>query len=206
MNGAPESGRGMRIAAGGSVLAALLASACCWLPLLLLVFGVSALGVSAAFEKVRPLFLIVAALLLVVGFHLTYFRKEKCAPGSACDVPNRKLRRLNRIMLWTAAVMVALFAFFPNYVGILLGGGDAGASAAAGIDPAQEIHLAIDGMTCAACAVQIEKTLRAVPGVNAADVHYDDGSARVVVDAVSPPSRSQLAAAVEEAGYSLREP
>ncbi len=45
------------LAVGASVFSAILASACCWLPLLLVAFGTSAAGASAAFERVRPFFL-----------------------------------------------------------------------------------------------------------------------------------------------------
>ena len=41
----------------GSVASALAASACCWLPLVLVAFGASTAGLSAAFERVRPWFL-----------------------------------------------------------------------------------------------------------------------------------------------------
>lgn len=69
--------------AGGSVLAAAAASACCWVPLLFLAFGASAAGVSAAFERLRPLFLGVAGVSLAVGFYMSYFRKTRCE-GEAC--------------------------------------------------------------------------------------------------------------------------
>ena len=67
------------------------------------------------------------------------------------------------------------------------------AAGAAGVD------LAIEGMTCAACAVRVEKVLNRIPGVTAsvnfatekARVSYDPGSADV----------ARLAAAVRKAGY-----
>ena len=64
------------VTVGGSVLAALIASACCWLPLLLVTFGVSAAGVSAQFESVRPYFLALTAVLLGAGFYFSYFRRR----------------------------------------------------------------------------------------------------------------------------------
>ena len=60
--------RSQRFTLGGSVVAAVLSSACCWLPLLLLAFGASAAGVSAFFERWRPAFLVVAIGLLGAGF------------------------------------------------------------------------------------------------------------------------------------------
>ncbi len=202
MNAKSESSRAASLAVGGSVLAAIVASACCWLPLLLLVFGVSAAGVSATFEKARPLFLGVTAVLLAAGFYLSYFRKEKCAPGTACEMPNAKLRRLNRTMLWVATVAVVGFALFPNYIGLLLGGGDTVAIAEEGIG--SEVILAIEGMTCEGCAVHIKKALLEVDGVKAANVSYGEKAAHVIVDTANPPTRDALGAAVEKAGYALR--
>ncbi|MEK7732216.1 MAG: mercuric transporter MerT family protein [Planctomycetota bacterium] len=100
-------------AVGASVASALVASACCWLPLLLVTLGLSAAGVASAFEKVRPYFLGVCAVPLGLGFYLVYFRKETCAPGTACATPNRRLTPFNQAMLWVAALLVTVFALFP---------------------------------------------------------------------------------------------
>lgn len=108
--------------AGGALTAAVLSSACCWLPLALIGVGVSAAGVGGFFEAYRIHFLVVTALLLGTGFYFVYVRKPKCASCEACAVPNPKLQRFNKIMLWTATVFVLGFAAFPNYVGYVLGG------------------------------------------------------------------------------------
>lgn len=194
-----NDGRPALWAATGSVGSAVVASACCWLPLLLLAFGVSAAGASAAFEKVRPFFLVVAAALLGVGFYLTYFRKEACAPGSECALPNPKLRRFNRAMLWTATVVVVAVALFPNYVGFLLG--SSGQAVAVENGSTQSMALNIQGMTCEACATHIQKELAQVAGVKQASVRYADGKALVTFDPSSPPSQNALLEAVEKAGY-----
>jgi P-type Cu+ transporter len=64
---------------------------------------------------------------------------------------------------------------------------------------AQKLELPIEGMTCAACAVRIEKKLNKLEGVEAA-VNYATERASVEFDAqtVAP---EQLVAAVESAGY-----
>lgn len=182
-------------AATGATLSAILSSACCWLPLLLLAFGASATGLSAAFDAYRPPLLFVTALLLASGFYLVYFRKPACGPGGTCSVPNPKLTRLNKGMLWLATILVAAFAFFPNYVGALVGA----RQSASGDGTA--IHLDVQGMTCEACALHIENELRSVPGVLAAEVSYDEHRATVTVDRTSPPGEAELLQAIERAGY-----
>jgi Cu2+-exporting ATPase len=63
-----------------------------------------------------------------------------------------------------------------------------------------ETRLVIEGMRCAACAINIEKTLKAVPGVLSADVNATSGRARLVWSAdVTKPS--DWMRAVSKAGY-----
>ena len=65
-----------------------------------------------------------------------------------------------------------------------------------------EIDLALEGMTCAACAARIEKTLNRVPGARAA-VNFATESAHVRYDCAQA-GRDALIAAVERAGYHAR--
>jgi copper chaperone CopZ len=61
----------------------------------------------------------------------------------------------------------------------------------------QEVGLSIEGMTCAACAVRIEKKLNKLDEVRAT-VNYATASARVTAPAAMPVA--ELIAAVERAG------
>ncbi|MGZ8961995.1 MAG: heavy metal translocating P-type ATPase, partial [Methylophilaceae bacterium] len=63
-----------------------------------------------------------------------------------------------------------------------------------------ESRLVIEGMHCAACALHVEKALKAVPGVMSADVNATSGRARLVwsADAAKP---SDWMRAVSKAGY-----
>lgn len=196
----PRSARAGILAAGASVVSAILASACCWLPLLLVAFGASAAGASAAFERARPFFLVLAPIFLGLGFYTAYFRKEACAPGGSCAAPNRRLKRFNRAMLWVASVVVLAVALFPSYVGLLLQRGKSPAGAAEG-GPTQTVTLQIAGMACEACVVHVESELAAVPGVHRATVMYAEARALVTFDATRPPDLASLIAAVGKAGY-----
>lgn len=190
-------------AASASVASALVASACCWLPLLLVTLGLSAVGVASAFEKVRPYFLGLCAVLLGLGFYLVYFRKETCAPGTACATPNRRFTPFNQAMLWVAVFLVTVFALFPKWAGVALS-----------FAPSQQADLAspglstmslrIEGMTCESCALTAQRAILAVPGVRDAKVLYTEREARITLDRASPASSEVLIAAVQKAGYKAK--
>ncbi len=64
--------------------------------------------------------------------------------------------------------------------------------------------LQITGMSCAACAGRVERALRKVEGVSAADVHLATETARIEFQPATP--IEQLLDAVEKAGYGARLP
>jgi mercuric ion transport protein len=98
-----------------AIAAAAVASACCLGPVVLSLVGAGALGAAATrLEPLRPLFLGVAAVLLGSGFYAAYrpaapacTRDGGCAPSS---------RRTARVVVWLAAILVALLVTFPYYV------------------------------------------------------------------------------------------
>jgi P-type Cu+ transporter len=65
-----------------------------------------------------------------------------------------------------------------------------------------EVELAVQGMTCGACAAKIQKELNEIPGIEAA-VNYATESAMVAFDGASV-SEATLIKAIEHAGYSAR--
>lgn len=188
-------------AIGGSVGSAALASACCWGPLVLLAVGASAAGVSTAFARTRPLFLVLAAVFLSTGFYLNYFSKRRAVACSTCAAPRPKLRRFNRAMLWVSTVVVLSVALFPNWFPLLLNRGATAATAPQSLVDAPTVELRIDGMTCEGCAAFIEHTLVKLPGVRSASVVYADRRARVALDPDSGLSNADLIRAVEKLGY-----
>src|SRR5437660_12500446 len=65
------------------------------------------------------------------------------------------------------------------------------------------LELPISGMSCAACAARIEKQLRGVPGVHAANVNFATNRATVEYDPAACDAGA-LAETVERAGYGVR--
>lgn len=59
----------------------------------------------------------------------------------------------------------------------------------------------VQGMTCEHCVKAVTEEVSAIPGVSAVDV--DLASGRVTVTADADPAPEAVAAAVDEAGYTL---
>src|SRR5258708_37198305 len=121
--------------AAGSVVAAIVASFCCILPIVFALTGFSILGASALFDAWRPYLLGLTFGLLGLGFFFSYWpRKQQCAPGSVCAMP--ATNRSSRLMLWLSTAAVILFAVFPFYSGpvaeLLLSGASSAAAAQSG--------------------------------------------------------------------------
>jgi len=190
-----------RAAVTSSLLAAILSSACCWLPLGALLFGASAAGVGSFFEAWRPWFLGVSAFFLAISFYFLYLRQEKCTPGSACATSSRKTQAWSKGMFWMSVVLIGAFAFFPNYIGSFLSGNGQGSLVAAPAT-ATEYRLDIEGMTCEACASTIHNALIEQPGVFAAEVQLENKKA--VVKARPDVKVGTLLKAIEGVGYSGR--
>ncbi len=188
-----------RLATGGALVAAMLASACCWLPLLFIGAGASVVGVAGFFEAYRFYFLGTTGLLLGAGFYYVYLRKPKCAPGEACEVPDPRLQRVNKTVLWIATVAVIGLASFPNYVSYLVGG--AGNDVAAVESTLDSRTYAVAGMTCEGCASSVGTAIETVPGVASARVSYPEKIARVFFQPGSVVEDSLVLGAIESVGY-----
>ena len=59
----------------------------------------------------------------------------------------------------------------------------------------------VQGMTCAHCVKAVTEEVSEIPGVTAVDVELESG--RVTVTAAADPTPEAMAAAVDEAGYTL---
>lgn len=109
--GAADHGTGRIVLAVGG-LSALLASACCLGPLLLLAVGVSGvwIGHLAALERYRPTFIGAAFVALYVAYRRIY-RPEACAPDALCAVPS--VRQSYKVLFWIVAALLGIALAFP---------------------------------------------------------------------------------------------
>ena len=102
-------------ALGAGVVTAIFSTACCFGPLLLITLGVS--GATAARMEVlapfQPFF--AGATILFVGwaFHRLYIYPRRCAPGTACEIPQGL--SVQRKLFWFVVMLIAAMALFPAF-------------------------------------------------------------------------------------------
>ena len=108
-------------AATGGILGALVATACCILPLVLFSLGVGGVWVGrlASLAPYQPYFIGFAAASIGYGFWQVYHRpRPACAEGAACARPLP--RRLVETALWTATVLVLAAIIYPFVIPYIL--------------------------------------------------------------------------------------
>ena len=174
----------------GGIAAALAASACCLVPAILAIVGVSGAGVASTLAPLRPYFLVATAIALGAGFWFAY-RPSRAVDDCGCGTP--KSRRWSRAGLWLSTVLIIGIAGYPLVF-------DATASEPGTARGVAETKLHVTGMDCKGCTKTLAKRLARVPGVATVDVDYDHALAVITHDGKRD-LNSELITAVEDAGY-----
>ena len=104
-----------KAALAGGLLAAIVASACCLGPLLLVMIGVSGAWISnlTMLEPYRPAVLGVTLVFMGLAWRRIYRAPAavECDPGTLCALP--QTNRAYRAMFWAVAALVLLALGFP---------------------------------------------------------------------------------------------
>lgn len=109
--GTPESGGRGALITGG--IAALLASACCLGPLLLVAVGVSGawIGNLILLEPYRPIFIGIALAAMLFAYHRIFAPMESCQPQKLCARP--QTRRGYKILFGIVVALIVVALAFP---------------------------------------------------------------------------------------------
>ena len=199
--------RGETISKFGTVVSAIVASACCWLPLMLLGLGVSGAGIASTLEAWRPIFITLTFGFLASAFYFTY-RPQTPASNKSCEAddccaPGRSsrfnMRTLNKLMLWVVTLFAIAFLFFPSYVGSIFG-----TESSQVTSEMEQVVFNIEGMTCGGCSTTVAKAIQQVSGVIAVDVSYKNRQATVGAERGQTISVSEIKLQLKKAGYSAR--
>ena len=106
-----DNGSAGVLAAGG--IAAILASACCLGPLVLVSLGLGGawIGNLTALEPFRPVFVGAALVALFFAYRRIFRPAAECKPGEVCARPQAK--RAYTVMFGVVAILVAVALAFP---------------------------------------------------------------------------------------------
>ncbi len=76
----------------GGLIAALLSTVCCIVPLILLLLGIGGSWVAnlTALEPYKPYFIGGAIVLLVFAYWQIFLQKQACEEGKICAIPENK--------------------------------------------------------------------------------------------------------------------
>lgn len=119
-----RQGRIAKAGVGAALVSAFTASLCCIGPIAAATLGLTSLGALARFEALRPWFTALTLVFLLIAFFLSYRRRPgaECAPGSLCEAHGETpVRRVNRIVLWIAAILAVVVLTFPSWSAWVLG-------------------------------------------------------------------------------------
>jgi copper chaperone CopZ len=198
-----------KLTAIGAVLAAVVASSCCWGPLLLAGLGAGSVGFAAGLAPYRPYFIAVTLVFLAGAWYLVLRKRSVPASASACCAAQTNHRsagnaeRRNKILLGSVTAFALAMLAFPKIQSVLATSRSQPTPSAVNAGPTQGVLVSIKGMTCEACQGHVEEALLKVPGVVSARASYQHQSAEI---AVRPGSLSEVAIrrAISRVGYQVR--
>lgn len=97
--------------AGG--LAAILASACCLGPLVLVTVGFSGAWIAnlTVLEPYRPIFIGAAMVALFFAWRRIFRPVQACKPGEVCALP--QVQTTYKLIFWVVAALAAVALAFP---------------------------------------------------------------------------------------------
>ena len=195
--------RGARWGLAAAIGAAVAASACCTVPLLLVSLGVGGawVGSLTAFEPYRPFFVALAVGALGYVAWREWRAAQLAAQGVDCDCEEDAVRpQTRRAILGVGAFAAVLLLASPWLVRAASGPPASNVLATDAPLATARVVLAVEGMSCASCDVTVERALLAVEGVDGAEVSFEPPRAVVSFD----PTRATVAdlmAATAAAGY-----
>lgn len=180
-------------ASKAGVVSALLASACCIGPLLLIAIG---LGSGAAFVGRYHWFFLIGGLAVLTWAWAKYLREK-----TVCDCEHTEMqgRRGAMFTLLIATVVVLGFAGL-NISRYVFASPPPSKTEQPPVTGATRAVFPVEGMTCATCEIAIRRALTKVPGVKAARVSVTSKSAEVDYDPQQTAPEA-LVAAINSTGY-----
>lgn len=177
----------------GGFLSAVAASLCCIGPLAAMAAGATTFAAAGWFERWRPVFLGVTAVLLVGAWVLVIRARRTACADATCSAP----RAGTWAMLAVSSLLVGAVAAFPRLAAMAV---IQPSPSVASVAEGSLLRMRIPSMDCAACAVGIQAALKQVPGVKSAVVHYAKKDAEIVFDPAQV-SAASIIAKIDATGF-----
>lgn len=175
------------------ITSALLASACCVGPIVLVLLGLGGSVFGAFFSEYHWHLQVGSLMVLALAWYRLLKEKKKCS-ATGCGV---KGEQMTKYILGLVTLIVAVFIGM-NFVGAL----PSSASDQANTVPhnAASITIPVEGMTCAMCELSVNSGLKKLPGVFAADTDSKAGQVTVQYDPLKV-SIQHMGDVITKAGY-----
>ncbi len=191
---------------GAGLLAALASSACCILPAVAFVAGIS--GFASIFswlEPIRPYLAGIAIISLSFAWfsRIRQIRKEKQGNGCEYCEPAKTPFFKSTGFLATITVFALLMIAFPYYSGALFNDKKTDCEGLQAKGENTRVYQ-VKGMTCQSCERHIESSLKPLKAIESAKASYQKGAVRIQYEEKEVP-RSKVQTALEKAGYSLKQ-
>jgi mercuric ion transport protein len=179
-------------ASKAGVVSALLASACCIGPLLLIAIG---LGSGAAFLGRYHWFFLIGGLAVLTWAWAKYLREK-----TVCDCEHTQMQG-RRGTMWTLLLATAVVLGFAGLnISRYVFAGAPPSKEAQPLAGATRAVFPVEGMSCATCEIAVRRALNRVPGVKAARVSVISKTAEVDYDPQQT-TPTALVAAINSTGY-----
>lgn len=194
-------------AAGIGIKSGIIASACCIIPLILVVtfvsIGVGSVTLALSLAQYRPYFIALGSAFLLVSLYLYFKRKY-----GRCDL--NVIGRNIRFLLMTITIFITVFSTTSYVILPILS--QPLYSTLPGLSTTtqttdtpriglHEVTLNVGGMTCSSCADGIKYALKQKIGVIEAKITYPEGTGIVTYDP-SKITDKEISQTIIELGYS----
>lgn len=101
----------------GGIITAILATACCIGPFIVVVLGIGTATAFSKFEAYRPYFMLITIVIWGVAFYKLYLKPDDCKEGDICSMPQFKQKQ--RLLFWIATVLIVGIVTFPYWIGLV---------------------------------------------------------------------------------------
>jgi copper chaperone CopZ len=187
-----------------SILSATAASLCCITPVVALLAGSSSIVANfSLIEPARPYLIALSIVVLAFAWYL------KLKPSNAnnmecnCETSKKTSFLQSKTFLTIVTAFAILIMTFPIYAKVFYPKPKVQAATLAAVDNKQQVKFIIQGMSCAACELEINHELSKVGGVIAYKTSYASKSSIVTFDK-SKVDVKTINAAINKTGYKVK--